>query len=226
MHENRGLTLAPSPLPESEPGTSPSGPTHGPGPTPFFESLSFPSKSEMKSALSKLWTPLEQNYLKAKSSLMPQEQASIPSLEDLARPWPEITGHPFTQICEPAMTGWNQDKPDPARLRQSWQSQAADLRGHLMQIRAWAVYEVLKPETWNLWALPVASYDRTRPLQWLHVRMPEGSSPRENQSCLIADPWGEILGAALVRFPPLRCRPQLVAELALDRWPLLLALPQ
>jgi len=225
MHENRGLTLAPSPLPESEPGSGPTGPESGtPGPT--FESLIFPSKEDFRLSLAGRVKPLDPLYQKALESLMPQERASILKLEDLTRPWPELSRSPFSETCETALTGWNQVRPDPKRLGESWQSQARDVNPFLMQIRAWLIYGALNPETWNLWAVPVASYDRMKPLHWLHLRLPEGTNPKENQSCLVADPWGEVLGCALVRCPPIRCRPEVVAQLAQDRWPLLLGLPQ
>ena len=225
MHENRGLTLAPSPLPESEPGTGPTGPESGtPGPT--WESLVFPSKEEFRSRMVQLVKPLEPLYQKAFQSLMPQEQKSAFRLEDLSRPWPEITRNPFSETCETARTGWNQDRPDPKELEKSWQSQGDKLNAFLMRLHAQLVYEALNPETWNLWAIPVASYDRLKPLHWLHLRLPEGINPKENQSCLVADPWGEVLGCALVRCPPIRCRPEVVPQLAQDRWPLLLGLPQ
>lgn len=138
---------------------------------------------------------------------------------------PSRSTHPFLVRTLEPITGWEPLPPshNPGEWSHIRDPKEADLMLNRLESRM--LYEALQPQTWNLWAVPVASYERQSPLTWLHVRVQEPVILRENQSILIGSLKGEALGSVLIRVPPIKCRSAAVASLVMKNTPLYLASP-
>lgn len=105
------------------------------------------------------------------------------------------------KLYGPRVTGFHHLDPgwrpsSPKDLVQACRAAQAQIQAGLLQA-----------EPWNLWALPVASYERSDPLRWLYVRLRPQEMAQENQALVLADFQGSPHGTAVCRCPPIRLAP-------------------